>query len=302
MTFPLCLHATIHASTLQVALEEAELQLTMTTANFVVNIAIDPVSLPDEATPAGTSFPVVVKLQTDDSQPLPFEIGSKNLVLKMTPPNSSKDDIISLHPTAACEASNKGNDNGWCAFSFESGDLNTAGTYTLTAEHTEQRADLLKALSKKEATMRSAAISFEVLPGLLSQLHLLADAAAERVTASNGECDKDRQLLSSSALQLVDAFGNAIHASGVTVTVALQWPEDSEAEATGGRLPDLEASGGKLNKTTDRHGKVDFGSLYIKQGTGKASNNENRPENTQGCAMACMLVIEAQAAVDQTEE
>lgn len=288
---------------MQVALDEAELQLSMATANFIVDIAIDPVSLPDEAIPAGTSIAVVVKLQTDDAQPLPFDTASENLVLKLTPPDSNKEEIVTLHPHAVSSAIADQDDNFWCAFSFDSGNLTMAGTYTLTAEHTECRADLLRALSKKEATMRSAAISFEVLPGLLNQLHLVANAEAERVTASNGESDADRQLLSSSALQLVDAFGNAVHASSIDVTVSLQWPEGSEAEDMGGRLPDLEASGGKLTKATDRHGRVDFGPLYIKQGTGKACSNENQPQNTQGNAMTCALVIEViQAPADQVDE
>lgn len=281
------------------ALEEAQLQLTMTTANFVTDIAIDPVSLPDEATPAGTSFPIVVKLQTDNAQPLPLEVATENLVLKLNPPNGSRDEVIALHPRVIV---NQSNDPSWCYFSFDSGDLTTAGTYTLTAEHTEQRPALLKTLSKKEATMRSAAISFEVLPGLLSQVQLVADDAAERVTATNGESDKDRQLLQSSAVQLIDAYSNAVHVGGVPVTIALQWPEDSEAEGTGGVLPDLETLGGKQTKTTDRHGRVDFGSVYIKQGTGKASSHENQPQNTQGNAMACVLIVEAQAPADQIEE
>lgn len=284
------------------ALEEAELKLDMTTANFVVDIAIDPVSLPDEATSAGTSFPVIVKLQMDDAQPLLFDVATENLVLKLTPPKSGRDDVVALHPTALVPDNSNQQDSAWCSFSFETGELEAAGTYTLTAEHTEQRSDLLKVLSKKETTMRSPAISVEVLPGLLSQLHMVADAAAERVTATNGESDKERQLLSSSAVQLVDAYGNAIPSSGVSVTVALQWPEGSEAESTGGELPDLEASGGKLTRTTDRHGKVDFGTVYIKQGTGKASSSENQPLNTQGNAMACVLVMEAEAPSDQVEE
>lgn len=289
--------------TLQVSLEEAEMRLIMTTANFITDIVIDPVSLPDEATPAGTSFPIVVKLQTDDQQPLPFDIASQSLVLKLTPPNGNRATMLELYPTAAVdESGSTQRDPAWCAFSFDSGELQTAGTYTLTAEHTEQRLDLVKALSKKATTMRSPAISFEVLPGLLSRLHLAAGAAAERVTATNGESDQQRQLLGSSALQLTDSYGNAIDNSGIPVSISMQWPEGSEAESAGGVLPDLETSGGKLSRTTDRHGKVDFGTVYIKQGTGTASRDENQPQNTQGNAMACLLVIQAEAAADEIKE
>ena len=143
--------------------------------------------------------------------------------------------------------------------------------------------------------MRSSAISFEVCSGPLSDLQLELDSAPERVTVTNGEADQQRLLLAEATLQLTDTFGNAVHQAGVRVCVSVQWPEGSEAAANGGTLPQLESSVGKLEGQTDRHGRVSFGSLSVKQGSGKACTDENQPANTQGNAMACTLSITAAA-------
>ena len=154
---------------------------------------------------------------------------------------------------------------------------------------------MARALSKKEVTMRSSAISFEVCSGPLSDLQLEADSAPERVTVTNGEADQQRLLLAEATLQLTDAYGNAVREAGLRVCVSVQWPEGSEAAANGGVLPQLESSIGKLDRQTDRHGRVSFGSLSVKQGSGKACNDENQPANTQGNAMACVLSITVSA-------
>jgi len=285
-----------------VALEEAELKLAMSAANFITDIAIDPDSLPDDALQAGSSFPITVKVQTEDSQPLPLETAMESLTLKLTPPDGNRADIVALQPSAAVEVSDMANEGtAWCAFSFESGELRSAGAYTVTAEHTEQRQELARVLMKKEISMRSPAISFEVCSAPLSELRLAADSAPERITVTNGKPDQQRQLLSDAVLQLTDAYGNTVHTEGVTVHLTLEWPEGCEAEANGGMLPQLESSEGKLEGETDRHGRVSFGAISIKQGTGKASSDENVAANTQGNAMACVLAFEVQAAEDQFE-
>ena len=284
------------------ALEEAELRLTITAANFITDVAIDPDSLPDEPLPAGSSFPITVKIQTEDGLPLPLEVAAESLTLKLTPPNGNRADIVTLQPTAVVDASDMANAGGaWCAFSFDSGDLTCSGPYTVTAEHTEQRPDLARALLKKEISMRSPAISFEVCSGLLSELQLAADSAPQRVTVTNGESDQQRLLLSDAVLQLADSYGNAVLTAGLRVCASLQWPEGSEASAEGGVLPGLQSSEGKLEGETDRHGRVSFGALAVKQGSGRAAVNENQAANTQGNAMVCMLVVEVQAPEDQYE-
>lgn len=287
---------------IQVALEEAELKLTMSTANFITDIAIDPASLPDEALQAGSSFPINVDIQTEDGQPLPLETASEALSVKLTPPNGDRAEMVTLHPSAHADVSNVANKGDrWCTFSFDSGELTCAGAYTVTAEHTEQRPELARALLKKEITMRSSAISFEVCSGPLCELQLAADSAPERVTVTNGEADEQRLLIAEAVLQLADRYSNALPMRGVTVCATLQWLKDSEAAANDGVLPELASSEGKLEGQTDRHGRVFFGALAVKQGTGKAVANENQPSNTQGNAMACMLVFEAQLPEDQYE-
>ena len=282
------------------ALEEAELKLTMTAANFITDVAIDPDSLPDEPLPAGSSFPITVKIQTEDGIPLPLEIAADSLTLKLTPPNGNRADIVILQPTAVVEVSDRANaGNAWCAFSFDSGDLTCSGPYTVTAEHTEQRPDLARALPKKEISMRSPAISFEVCSGPLSELQLAADSVPERVTVTNGESDQQRLLLGDAVLQLVDSYGNAVLTPHVRVCASLKWPEGSEASDEGGILPELESSEGKLHGETDRHGRVSFGVLAVKQGSGRAVASENQAANTQGNAMACVLVVGIRVPEDQ---
>ena len=284
------------------ALEEAELKLTMTAANFITDMAIDPDSLPDEPLPAGSSFPITVKIQTEDSLPLPLETAADSLTLKLHPPNSNRADIVTLHPSAVVEAGDLANaGRAWCAFSFDSGDLTCSGAYTVTAEHTEQRPDLARALLKKEISMRSPAISFEVCSGPLSEIQLAAESAPERVTVTNGEADQQRQLFSDAVLQLVDSYGNAVLTPGVRVCASLQWPEGSDASAEGGVLPELHSSEGKLEGETDRHGRVSFGVLDVKQGSGRAVVSENQAANTQGSAMACVLVVEVRLPEGQYE-
>ena len=284
------------------ALEEAELKLTMSVANYITDVAIDPNSLPDEPLQAGSSFPITVKVQTEDGQSLPLDTAMDSLTLKLTPPNGNRQDIVALQPSAVVESTTMvAEGSAWCAFAFESGELVVAGAYTVTAENTEQRTDLARALSKKELSMRSPAISFEVCSGPASKLEMEADLAPERVTVTNGESDQQRQLLSDAVLQLTDAYGNAVQTEGVPVHLSLQWPEGSAAEGDGGVLPELESSEGKLEGQTDRHGKVSFGTVAIKQGTGKATSDENNPVNTQGNAMACVLAFEAQPATNQSQ-
>ncbi len=288
---------------LKVALEEAELKLTMSAANFITDVAIDPDSLPDDALQAGSSFPIIVKVQTEDGQPLTLEVALESLSLRLTPPNGNTADVVTLQPSAAVESGDIVNEgNAWCAFSFESGDLRSAGAYTVTAEHTEQRQELARALmKKKDISMRSPAISFEVCSGPLSELQMEAESAPERVTVTNGDSDQQRQLLSDAVLQLTDAYGNSVRSERMTVHLSLQWPEGSEAEANGGVLPELESSEGKVEGQTDRQGRVSFGAVSIKQGTGKASTDENNPINTQGNAMACVLAFEVQATDHEYE-
>ena len=287
---------------MQVALEEAELKLAMSAANFITDVAIDPDSLPDDALQAGSSFPITVKVQTEDGHPLPLEVATESLTLKLTPPNGNRADIVTLQPSATVESGDMVNEsNAWCAFSFESGDLQLAGAYTLTAEHTEQRQELARALMKKEISMRSPAISFEVCSGPLTELQMAGVSAPDRVTVTNGESDQQRQLLGDAVLQLTDVYGNSVRSEGVIVQLTLQWPEGSEAEVNGGVLPELESSEGKLEGQTDRQGRVSFGAVSIKPGTGKASTDENNPINTQGNAMACVLAFEVQAADTEYE-
>ncbi|KAL0055144.1 hypothetical protein WJX82_007626 [Trebouxia sp. C0006] len=63
----------VASSNRKVALDEAELKLTMSAANFITDVAIDPDSLPDDALQAGSSFPIIIKVQTEDGQPLTLE-------------------------------------------------------------------------------------------------------------------------------------------------------------------------------------------------------------------------------------
>ena len=135
-----CWRLSLHVSNIdgssQVALEEAELKLTMSAANFITDVAIDPSSLPDDALQAGSSFPITVKLQTEDSQPVPWDTAEESLTLKLTPPNGNRADVVTLQPSRVQE----GTDNdSWCAFAFDSEELTCAGAYTITGEWTEQR-------------------------------------------------------------------------------------------------------------------------------------------------------------------
>ena len=78
---------------------------------------------------------------------------------------------------------------GGTSFSFSSPELTHAGRYTVAAVFEESRPDLVRAIGKRDAVVRSAALELHVQPGppatllMLQQVrpsHLVAKSAAQQ--------------------------------------------------------------------------------------------------------------------------
>lgn len=80
-------------------------------------------------------------------------------------PGGGKSDVVSYSLPAPSEAGEEGGPTEEGHWPFALAELRAAGTYSAVAEYSERRAELAAALSKKEATLRSATVRFAVQPG-----------------------------------------------------------------------------------------------------------------------------------------
>ena len=84
---------------------------------------------------------------------------------------------------------------------------------------------------------------------------------------SKPQASKQRLLIQNTAVQLLDAFGNAAACSGVQVRFRLRHPQQGAEQ--GGELPQLEeGQQGGGGRETDAQGRAFFGNLLLAQGTG----------------------------------
>lgn len=147
--------------------------------NFVANLEVLQCSIPaEDSCTAGCTLQLLVAVETENQQQIPWEVLSSGLSLSLTPPSGSEEaaapaagkkggrvggrkaDIIQLSPEriwepqsggleqTAAEAASAAAERG-CLVCFSSPELTVAGQYTLTAEYTETRPELLPGLSKQ---------------------------------------------------------------------------------------------------------------------------------------------------------
>lgn len=196
----------------KIAAEDATVAARMAPANFVTNIKLDPESVPAGGLPAGTPAVFSAIVTTEDGQPLQESAG-EGLTVRLTPPGGARADAVVIATSAEPPPASAG-DSAWRLEFPVFEPLTAAGVYTVAAEYVETRADLARALPKKQATMRSQSITFEVVPGALTGLSLEPGPPPERVTASNGPAARERTLLKRAVWQLRDDVGNAVETAG----------------------------------------------------------------------------------------
>ena len=130
------------------------------------------------------------------------------------------------------------------------------------AEYVEQRPDLLVGMAKKDATLRSATVQFEVTPGPPVTLSVEAPGLPDKLAVTNGASPRQRQLLRAAAVQLRDCHGNAASDTGVQVRFRLC----ARGEPGASQLPQLE--GGAEARETDQRGRAFAGDVFITEGSG----------------------------------
>lgn len=80
-------HAVVCVCVLQAL--EGTLTVEVRPSNAVTSVSIDSASIPMDPVPAGSSLPVVVKLETEDQQPLTLEDAQKGLTLSLIAPGAN---------------------------------------------------------------------------------------------------------------------------------------------------------------------------------------------------------------------
>jgi hypothetical protein len=172
--------------------------------NYVANLEVMPASLPATGNSAvGRVLQLLVALETENLQAVPWDVISSSLTLALAPPDpGAAAELAAAGPTAAAaggkghgkKAAGKGSTtrkadvlalvpdklfdtqedqpDGWapellqaagaaaargCVVMFTSPELLVAGHYTVTAEYTESRPQLLPGLSKQVRNVPAAA-------------------------------------------------------------------------------------------------------------------------------------------------
>ncbi|KAK9820414.1 hypothetical protein WJX72_010046 [[Myrmecia] bisecta] len=259
----------------KVALEDAVLPLQMRPGNLVLDLEVHAVSLGEEGLPAGQSMEFGVRVTTEDGLPLGEEVAREGLALRLMPLGGGKANAILLAPCRSQDS----------IFYFDTGELTNAGNHSVTAEYSELRAALVATLPKKQLSVRSSALAFAVVAGPPTELTLESQARPERLTATNGASPADRLLLKAVALQLRDAYGNVSPASGIPVRPQLQWDEESDAEARGCELPEIEGMNEEedYSRATDERGRVFFGDLLVVEASGRAAGAGGEASSSLEC-------------------
>ncbi|KXZ46758.1 hypothetical protein GPECTOR_41g723 [Gonium pectorale] len=246
----------------KVALREARLSVEVVAHNVVRHVAVAPCSLPQEPLDTGSHVELQVEVTTEDSQPLPHDVATAGLCLRLKAPSAEAAAVARGDPSAAAAAAAGGGgasgssaaactvllqpqppDEGAspasrALWTFVSpGPLLVAGEYTVTAEYTELRPELTRELPKSEQSVRSVSHTLKLLPGAPVTATLEAPAAAAggsgALMVTNGGDARGRALLSGAAAQLRDAHGNAVALDGVPVRWVLSWPTTAEGEGEG---------------------------------------------------------------------
>eukprot|EP00775_Hariotina_reticulata_P002831 gene2831-3124_t len=307
---------TIGSVSRKVAVQEAVVSVMVAQQNYVVNLEVMPASLPAAGnSTVGRVLQLLVALETENLQPVPWDVISSSLALALAPPFPGsalestagaaagggwgskangrkgsakgsaprKADVLSLVPDKLFDAQQVQLD-GWapellqaaavaasrgCVVVFNSPELLVAGQYTVTAEYTENRPQLLPGLSKQEQSLRSTSAQFELSSGPVSTAVLQAAGAdQEEFTISNGKDAAQRRLLRNAVVQLLDAHQNAAALPGVAVRWRLLLG-DSGSRADEATAPQLCCSSGEVQLNSDDNGRAFFGDVAVEQDTGR---------------------------------
>uniref|UniRef100_A0A1D2ABE5 SMCHD1 ribosomal S5 domain-containing protein n=1 Tax=Auxenochlorella protothecoides TaxID=3075 RepID=A0A1D2ABE5_AUXPR len=281
------------SSSRRVALEDATLELVMRPRNLVASLEVaavggETVSTTGAAPPrvawGAAAVAVAVRVTTEDGEPLPAAAAAAGLCLRVSGPGAARPQRVGPCADQA--------DPGLMAFLLEG--LVAAGEWTLAAEYVETRPELLDGLSRKASELRSPSCCLLVDPGALAGLDVEAASLPDLLTATNGTSTRQRMLLRSAAVQLLDEAGNSVPTAGVPVRFALRWGADGRGgdagePPEGAALPSLTSSLGALGACeteTDAAGRAALGDLSIEEGSGSGGGG--------AAALALELVAQAQ--------
>ncbi|KAK9843600.1 hypothetical protein WJX84_002029 [Apatococcus fuscideae] len=280
------------------SMEDATTTLHLASSNAVTAITITP-GLPPagQAAEAGSTPTFRVGIVTEDGEALPEQVALDGLSLQLCPPGGGRADSISVPFLGNMAADGT-------SFSFSSPKLTGAGRYTVAAVFEETRPELVRAIGKRDAVMRSAALELHVRPGAPATLLMLdQEMGSMRLAAGNGADAEVRQLLPQAVLQLADRHGNAVATAGVAMAARLAWParssqRRSQAAPPGAELPILHGCSlpdASVQVETDTAGQAHFRDISIAQGSG-CSGNAEACGGAACRALECELVFEARTS------
>ncbi|PRW58303.1 Structural maintenance of chromosomes flexible hinge domain-containing 1 [Chlorella sorokiniana] len=274
----------VQSASRKVAVADGVLHLLMQPLNAVTDLRVLlPETLEGGECQAGTGAEVHVAVLTENGMSLPPGVAAGALTLKVTPPGGGRSDVVAYSLAAPSEEAGEEplqSEDGHFAFQLQ--ELRAAGTYSAVAEYVEQRPELAAGLSKKDATLRSASVQFQVQPCQPVTLRLEAAQLPDKLAVTNGANAKQRLLLRNAAVQLEDEFGNAAPGGGVQVRFRLRYQGEGVG-SSGSQLPALQAAQGRGQQETDERGRAFLGDLAIAEGSGRAAAG----------ALECELVCEA---------
>eukprot|EP00887_Chlorella_sp_A99_P005757 scaffold1.g5757.t1 len=267
----------VRSASRKVSLQDAVLHLVMAPQNTVTDLQVVVPEALAEGLAAGNASELHVALATENGVPLPADVVTSSLVLRVAAPGSSRGDAVVYTLPATSDEDSLLTDEGFYAFTLA--EQTVAGTYNAVAEYTERRPELAAGLSKKEALLRSATVQFTVLPGQPVTLSLSSNSGPipEKVAVTNGANLRQRTMLRGVSVQLKDAHGNAAPVPGVQLRFRLQGGSDPAA------LPKVQMNEGIAQTDTDTRGAAFLGDVCVAEGSGRASSG----------ALECEVVCEA---------
>jgi len=270
-----------------------------------------------EAT-VGCTATITVEYVTEDGKPLPWEVASSNVAVLLGLPNpdgqegaaaaSSKRksagggnaNLVVLAPdreasqAAASAGTSAGSDagggsgggSGVCKVCFTTPELTLAGTYTLTAEYTETRPEMVAALSQQELVVRSPSSTMQLAAAAPVSVSLEGPCSSvQEVSVSNGQEDASRCMLRQAAVQLRDQYNNPSQLAEVKLRWRFQAAPGEDGEDACEQLPEVcNSSSSQLTAVTDERGRTFFGDIGILPETGRLAAGHSM--------MNCILSLE----------
>jgi hypothetical protein len=136
--------------------------------NVVTSLQLHPPALPDDhGATVGCITTITVEYSTEDGKPLPWEVASGNIAVLLGLPSpdgqeaataaggkkgagGGNSNLVVLAPDReASQAAASSDGASACKVCFTTPELTVAGNYTLTAEYTETRAEMVTALTQQ---------------------------------------------------------------------------------------------------------------------------------------------------------